>query len=85
MTTLTKPKSVEMANVVHDGLQQLYLSPETFAAILSVCFKTVNRWKRSYTVHSSMPLKLIEDLLRSLGEPEKAALKQYFSGGGFDV
>lgn len=83
--TLTKPQPIEMANLVHDWRQQLYLSEEKFAAKLGVAFKTVNRWERGHNVPSLMALKLIKDLWRSLGEPGKALLKQYFPEEGLDV
>lgn len=83
--TLTKPKLIEMANLVHDLRQQLYLFLEKFVAKLGISFKTVNRWQWEYIVPSPMAMKLIEDLLRSLGEPGKALLKQYFPGEELDV
>ncbi len=73
-------KTLPISDLVRHLRQHLNLSQEKFAAKLGVSFKTVNRWERGHSVPSPMALKLIEDLLESLGEPGKALLKQYFPG-----
>ena len=66
-----------ISELVRHLRQHLNLSQEKFAAKLGVSFKTVNRWEKGHTVPSPMALQLIEDLLKSLGEPGKAMLRQY--------
>lgn len=51
--TLTKPKSVEMVNLVRGLRQQLHQYQGKFTAKLGVYFKTVNRCKCEYTVPSA--------------------------------
>ncbi|MEH2256291.1 helix-turn-helix domain-containing protein [Nostoc sp.] len=58
--------------------QQLNLSQKQFAAKVGVYFKTVNHWKNEHTVPSPIALKLIEEMLRQMGEPGKRLLNQYF-------
>lgn len=70
--TLTKPKSVEMANLAYGLRQQISPKIDGFAVKVGVYFKTVNWWEQGHIVPSPMALRLIEYLLRSLGEPGKA-------------
>lgn len=72
----TKPS--RSADLIRSLRQQLNLSQERLAARMGVSFKTVNRWENGHTTPSPMALKLIEELLRTMGQPGKALLNQYF-------
>ncbi|MBD0269600.1 MAG: helix-turn-helix transcriptional regulator [Cyanobacteria bacterium Co-bin8] len=74
---MSTTKSLQTAHLVRGLRQHLNLSQEKFAAKLGVSFKTVNRWEKGHTEPSPMALKLIEDLLETLGEPGQALLNQY--------
>jgi putative transcriptional regulator len=80
---LTKPLLI--SDLVRHLRQHLNLSQEKFAARLGVSFKTVNRWEKGHSVPSPMALKLIKDLLSSIGEPGEALIEQYFPEGKSDV
>ncbi|MFS0513839.1 helix-turn-helix domain-containing protein [Nostoc sp. UIC 10607] len=71
-------KRLESLDLIRDLRQQLNLSQKQFAAKLGVSFKTVNRWENRHTVPSRIALKLIEEMLRQMGEPGKSLLNQYF-------
>jgi DNA-binding transcriptional regulator YiaG len=77
-------ESLPISDLIRHLRQHLNLSQEKFAAKLGVSFKTVNRWEKGHTVPSPMALKLIEELLKSIGEPGKSLL-QYFPGREMDV
>lgn len=81
--SLTKP--LPIPDLVRHLRQHLNLSQEKLAAKLGVSFKTVNRWEKGHSLPSPMALKLIEELLKSIGEPGKALLKQYFPERELDV
>ncbi|QFS45087.1 helix-turn-helix domain-containing protein [Nostoc sphaeroides] len=70
-------KSLKISNLIRELRQQLDLSQEKFAAKLGVSLRTVNRWENESTVPSQMALKLIEEMLRKMGEPGKRLLKEY--------
>ncbi|MCC5629491.1 helix-turn-helix domain-containing protein [Nostoc sphaeroides CHAB 2801] len=70
-------KSLKISNLIRELRQQLDLSQEKFAAKLGVSLRTVNRWENGSTVPSQMALKLIEEMLRKMGEPGKRLLKEY--------
>ncbi|WP_392535045.1 helix-turn-helix domain-containing protein [Nostoc sp. C117] len=69
---------LEILDLIHELRQELNLSQKQFAAKLGVSFKTVNRWENRHTVPSRIALKLIEEMLRQMGEPGKRLLSQYF-------
>ncbi|MEH2015283.1 helix-turn-helix domain-containing protein [Nostoc sp.] len=71
-------KGLGSLDLIRELRQQLNLSQKQFAARLGVSFKTVNRWQNGYTVPSQIALKLIEEMLRKMGEPGKRLLNQYF-------
>ncbi|MHC0061948.1 helix-turn-helix domain-containing protein [Nostoc sp. UIC 10890] len=71
-------KRLEILDLIRELRQQLNLSQKQFAAKVGVSFKTVNRWENGYTVSSRIALKLIEEILRKMGEPGKSLLSQYF-------
>lgn len=71
-------KRLEILNLIPELRQQLNLSQKQFAVRLGVSFKTVNRWENGHTVPSRIALKLIEEMLRKMGEPGKRLLSQYF-------
>ncbi|MBD1849301.1 helix-turn-helix transcriptional regulator [Leptolyngbya sp. FACHB-711] len=77
--------SLPIADLVRHLRQHLNLSQEKFAAKLGVSFKTVNRWEKGHSLPSPMALKLIEDLLKTIGEAGKALLEEYFPEGKSDV
>ncbi len=69
---------LEILDLIRELCQQLNLSQKQFAAKVGVSFKTVNRWENGHTVPSRIALKLIEEMLRKMGEPGKRLLNQYF-------
>ncbi len=71
-------KRLEIFDLIRELRQQLNLSQKQFAAKVGVYFKTVNRWENGHTVASRIALKLIEEMLRKMGEPSKRLLNQYF-------
>lgn len=77
--------SLSISDLVRHLRQHLNLSQEKFAAKLGVSFKTVNRWEKGHSLPSPMALKLIEELLKTIDEPGKALLEQYFPEGDSDV
>lgn len=81
---MSSAKTLPIADLVRHLRQHLNLSQEKFAAKLGVSFKTVNRWEKGHSMPSPMALKLIEDLLGTMGEPGKALLDQYFLEGESD-
>ncbi|MEH2329769.1 helix-turn-helix domain-containing protein [Nostoc sp.] len=72
-------KRLEILDLIRELRQQLNLSQKQFAAKVEVSFKTVNRWENGHTVPSRIALKLIEEMLRKMGEPGKRLLNQYFA------
>jgi putative transcriptional regulator len=78
-------QSLPISDLIRHLRQHLKLSQEKFAAKLGVSFKTVNRWEKGHSLPSPMALKLIEDLLQSIGEPGRALLKQDCLEGESDV
>jgi putative transcriptional regulator len=72
-------KQLKIIELIRELRQQLNLSQKQFAAKLGVCFKTVNRWENGHTVPSPIALKLIEEMLRNMGEPGKRLLSHHFS------
>ena len=79
-------KGLESLDLIRELRQQLNLSQKQFATRLGVSFKTVNRWQNGHTVPSNIALKLIEEMLRKMGEPGKRLLNQYFpeAKSGYD-
>ncbi|MEH2451017.1 helix-turn-helix domain-containing protein [Nostoc sp.] len=71
-------KGLESLDLIRELRQQLNLSQKQFATRLGVSFKTVNRWQNGHTVPSRIALKLIQEMLRKMGEPGKRLLNQYF-------
>ncbi|MBD2676581.1 MULTISPECIES: DNA-binding transcriptional regulator [Nostoc] len=79
-------KQLEILDLIRQLRQQLNLSQKQFAVRLGVSFKTVNRWENGHTVPSPLALKLIEQMIRQMGEPGKRLLNQYFpeAESGYD-
>ncbi|MEH2464072.1 helix-turn-helix domain-containing protein [Nostoc sp.] len=79
-------KGLGSLDLIRELRQQLNLFQKQFAAKLGVSFKTVNRWQNGHTVPSNIALKLIEEMLRKMGEPGKRLLNQYFpeTESGYD-
>ncbi|MEH2420675.1 MAG: helix-turn-helix domain-containing protein [Nostoc sp.] len=75
--SVTKP--LEILDLIRELRQQLNLSQKQFATRLGISFKTVNRWENRHTVPSRLALKLIQEMLRKLGETGKRLLSQYFA------
>ncbi|MEH1849980.1 MAG: helix-turn-helix transcriptional regulator [Nostoc sp.] len=71
-------KRLEILDLIPELRQQLNLSQKQFAVRLGVSFKTVNRWENGHTVPSRIAIRLIEEMLRKMGEPGKRLLSQYF-------
>ncbi|MBD2519173.1 helix-turn-helix transcriptional regulator [Nostoc sp. FACHB-973] len=74
--SVTKPLGT--LDLIRELRHQLNVSQKQFAARLGVSFKTVNRWENGHTLPSPLALKLIEEMIRQMGEPGKRLLKQYF-------
>jgi len=72
-------KQLKILDLIRELRQQLNLSQKQFAVRLGVSFKTVNRWENGHTVPSPLALKLIEQMIRQMGEPGKRLLNQYFA------
>lgn len=79
-------KQLEILDLIRQLRQQLNLSQKQFAVRLGVSFKTVNRWENGHTVPSPLAQKLIEQMIRQMGEPGKRLLNQYFpeAESGYD-
>lgn len=68
----------ELAELVRSLRSRQSLTQEQFAAKLGVTFRTVNRWENSHATPSPMALKLIQLMLKDMGEPGKDLLRRYF-------
>ena len=68
----------DTSSLIHALRQQLGLTQEKFAAKLGVTCLTVNRWENGRAKPSPMALKLIESMLREMGDRGKNLLERYF-------
>ena len=68
----------DTSSLIHALRQQLGLTQEKFAAKLGVTCLTVNRWENGRAKPSPMALRLIESMLREMGDRGKNLLERYF-------
>lgn len=71
-------ESQDIAELVRELRLRLGLTQEEFAAKLGVTFPTVNRWENRRAKPSRMAMKLLEGLLRQMGESTQDLLSKYF-------
>jgi putative transcriptional regulator len=71
-------KQVKASQLVWELRLQMGLTQEKFAARLGVTYLTVNRWENGRTKPSPMALKLIEEILKRMGDRGERLLKKYF-------
>jgi len=69
----------DTSSLIRELRQQSGLTQEKFAAKLGVTCLTVNRWENGRAKPSPMALKLIESMLREMGDRGIDLLRSYFS------
>lgn len=67
-----------IAELVRETRQRLGLTQEEFAAKLGVSYQSVNRWENGRTKPLPIALKLIEGMLRSMGNQGQDLLVKHF-------
>lgn len=75
---MSLPESLSISNSTRYPRQPFNLSQEEFVAKLDIAFEAVNCCRWRHRMPSGVILKLVEDLLKSLGEPGRFLLKHYF-------
>ncbi|AFZ22336.1 helix-turn-helix domain-containing protein [Allocoleopsis franciscana] len=73
---VTEPLST--AILVKEIRKRLGLTQVQFAQVLGVSFQSVNRWERSKTKPLPIVLKLLEVMVREMGENGSDLLAKYF-------
>lgn len=68
----------ETAALVRETRKRLGLTQTQFALKLGVSFQSVNRWENGRTMPLPMALKLIEGMLRHMGDMGSDLLDKYF-------
>ena len=76
MRIVSEPQDI--SELVRELRLRLKLTQEEFATKLGVTFPTVNRWENRRAKPSRMAMKLIEGLLRQMGESTQDLLARYF-------
>lgn len=76
MKIVSEPQDI--SELVRELRLRLKLTQEEFAAKLGVTFPTVNRWENRRAKPSRMATKLIEGLLRQMGDSTQDLLTKYF-------
>lgn len=76
---MTATEQLEVADLIREIRSRLGLTQEKFAHQLGVTYLTVNRWENGRTSPSPMALKLIEGVLRQMGDRGKDLLSKYFA------
>lgn len=69
----------EIADLVRATRQQLGLTQTQLAQLLGVSYQSVNRWENRQSMPLPMALKLIEEMLRQMGDRGKDLLERYFA------
>lgn len=54
------------------------LTQKQLAAELGVAYLTINRWENGRVTPSPMAMKLLEEKLHQIDEPDRARLSKYF-------
>lgn len=67
-----------VAEMVRETRHRLGLTQQQFAAKLGVSYQSVNRWENRRTKPLPMILKLIEEMLRSMGDRGQDLLDKHF-------
>lgn len=68
-----------IAELVRETRQRLGLTQTQFAQELGVSFQSVNRWENGRNMPLPMALKLMEGMLRQMGDRGSDLLDKYFS------
>lgn len=68
----------ETADLIRELRGRLELTQEKLAAKLGVTYPTINRWENGRAKPSPLALRIIEELVRSLGEDGKDLLDRFF-------
>ncbi|WP_250124974.1 helix-turn-helix transcriptional regulator [Chroococcidiopsis sp. CCMEE 29] len=69
---------VEIADLVRETRQRLGLTQTQLAQELGVSYQSVNRWENGRNMPLPIVLKLLEGMLRSMGDRGKDLLDKYF-------
>ena len=69
----------EIADLVRATRQRLGLTQTQLAQLLGVSYQSVNRWENRQSTPLPMALKLMEGMLRQMGDRGKDLLERYFA------
>ncbi len=69
----------EIADLVREIRQRLGLTQTQLAQELGVSYQSVNRWENGRNMPLPMVLKLLEGILRQMGDRGKDLLERYFA------